>query len=164
MGSIPITRSSVMISVSIITINDDLDQLVLDINEAEWDEANDMSEYDVEALEAYLLAPDTVFVACYETTDHSEQLAGIASARFQIKPYDKARWLYVDEVDVCADMRQRGAGKAMMLMLIQLAEDEGCEDVWLGTEIDNFPANALYRSLDPDDIAEVVGYTFETAG
>ncbi len=151
-----------MISVNIISIEDDLDQLVLDINEAEWDEANDMSEYDVEALEAYLLTPDTVFIACYETGNDIDTLLGIASARLEIKPYDKARWLYVDEVDVCADQRQRGAGSAIMRKLIELAKNEGCEDVWLGTEVDNHAANALYRSLDPDDVAEVIGYTFET--
>ena len=76
----------------------------------------------------------------------------------------KERWLYVDEVDVCADQRQKGAGKAIMEKLIALAETADCEEVWLGTEADNLAANALYRSLDPDDIGEVVGYTFEMEG
>ena len=34
-------------------------------------------------------------------------------------------------------------------------------EVWLATEVDNDAANALYRSLEPDDVAEVVGYTYE---
>ena len=79
-----------------------------------------------------------------------------------MKPYEYALWLYVDEVDVCADQRQRGAGKALMTKLLEIAEASGCEEVWLGTEADNQPANALYRALNPDDVAAVVGYTFET--
>ena len=87
---------------------------------------------------------------------------GMASGRFEIKPYGQERWLYVDEVDVCADQRQKGAGKAIMQRLIELAEQAGCEELWLGTEVDNAAANALYRSLQPDDVSQVVGYTFET--
>ena len=86
----------------------------------------------------------------------------MASSRIEIKPYDQELWLYVDEVDVCSDQRQKGAGKAIMSKLIEIAKDKGCEEVWLGTEVDNLPANALYRLLDPDDVANVVGYTFET--
>ena len=79
-----------------------------------------------------------------------------------MKPYDHELWLYVDEVDVCADQRQKGAGKAIMNKLLDIAEDEECEEVWLGTEVDNVAANALYRSIDPDDIEQFVGYTWET--
>ncbi len=86
---------------------------------------------------------------------------GIASARLEIKPYDKMRWLYVDEVDVCADQRKKGAGKAIMRKLIEIARDTGCEEVWLGTEVDNQAVNALYRSLDPDDVAQVIGYAYK---
>ena len=46
--------------------------------------------------------------------------------------------------------------------LIEFAEQSGCEEVWLGTEVENAPANALYQSLDPDDVANVIGYTYET--
>ena len=63
---------------------------------------------------------------------------------------------------MCADQRKKGAGKAMMNKLIEIARAQGCEELWLGTEVDNSPANALYKSLDPDDVAQVVGYTFET--
>jgi ribosomal protein S18 acetylase RimI-like enzyme len=80
----------------------------------------------------------------------------------EIKPYDKERWLYVDEVDVCSEQRKKGAGKAIMRKLIEIAEDTGCDEVWLGTEVDNQPANALYRSLDPDEVEQFIGYTYET--
>ena len=142
--------------------DDDLDSLVADINSAQWDAANEISLYDVDALHAYLNRQDTVFMACYDNAGGTSILMGIASSRIEIKPYDHELWLYVDEVDVCADHRQKGAGKLIMKTLIQFAEDNNCEELWLGTEVDNAPANALYRSLAPDDVADVVGYTYET--
>ncbi len=48
-----------------------------------------------------------------------------------------------------------------MRKLIDLADEADCEELWLGTEVDNLAANALYRALAPDDIAQVVGYTYE---
>ncbi len=145
-----------------ITGEDNLPTLVAQINEASWDEANEMSVYEVEALSAYLERQDTIFIACHEAHAGGETLLGIASSRIEMKPYDKALWLYVDEVDVCTNHRQRGVGKLMMQKLLEIAEEQGCEELWLGTEFDNVPANALYESLSPDDIAKVIGYTFET--
>ena len=150
-----------MIAVRVITLDDSLQQLVGEINQASWDDANEMSEFDVEELSAYLERQDTLFVACHDIGENDRTLLGIASSRLEIKPYEKSRWLYVDEVDVCADQRQKGAGKAIMRKLIEIANDNDCEEVWLGTEVDNQAANALYRSLDPDDVAQIIGYTYE---
>jgi aminoglycoside 6'-N-acetyltransferase I len=147
--------------VSVITPEHDLECLVADINAAQWDEANEMSEYDVDSLSEYLNTPDNVFVACYAVTDPVRTLMGFASSRFQLKPYDRERWLYVDEVDVCVNQRRKGAGKAIMTTLINIARENDCAEVWLGTEPDNDAANALYRSLRPDEVEQFVGYTFE---
>ena len=145
-----------------ITSNDNLELIVSQINQAQWDEANEISEYDVESLAYYLQREGTIFVTCHDELIDPPTLLGMASCRLEIKPYGKELWLYVDEVDVCSNHRQRGAGKMIMQALISMAEELGCEEVWLGTETDNLPANALYRSLDPDDIGQVVGYTYET--
>ncbi len=148
--------------VKTVTRADNLARLVAQINQASWDDANEMSEYGVEALTAYLDRQDTIFIACQEGVSGNETLLGIASSRIEIKPYDKALWLYVDEIDVCANHRQRGVGKLMMQKLLEIAEERGCEELWLGTEFDNAPANALYESLSPDDVSKVIGYTWET--
>ncbi|MFE4105995.1 GNAT family N-acetyltransferase [Almyronema epifaneia] len=151
-----------MIAVKVIAIDDDLQKLVEDINNASWDDANEMSQFNVEELSTYLNSQDTIFVACYDIVDSNKILLGIASARLEIKPYKKMRWLYVDEVDVCANQRKKGAGKAIMRKLIEIANDTGCEEVWLGTEVDNQAANALYQALEPDNVAQFVGYTYAT--
>ena len=151
-----------MIRVVEVTLTDDLDSIVAEINAAEWDEDNAISPYDGDSLRAYLERQDSVFVACHETGGEAPVLMGMASGRIEMKPYQRELWLYVDEVDVCVNQRQKGAGKQIMKFLIDLAERRGCDEVWLGTEFDNEPAIALYRSLDPDDVAEVVGFTWET--
>ena len=150
-----------MLALTVVAKDHNLKRLVAEINEAAWDAANEMSVYDAEALAAYLEHQDTLFIACHEVVGSRHVFVGMASCRFEIKPYGKERWLYVDEVDVCADHRQKGVGKAIMLKLIELAEEADCEEVWLGTEADNDAANALYRSLNPDDVGQVVGYTYE---
>ena len=54
-----------MLTVKRISGADDLALLVRQINDAEWDDANEMAAYGVAALAAYLQREDTVFVACY---------------------------------------------------------------------------------------------------
>ena len=114
------------------------------------------------ALKAYLQREGTIFLACYEVTKGTSALLGIASSRVEIKPYGEELWLYVDEVDVFSDQRQKGVGKFIMQYLMEIATNKGCEEMWLGAEADNLPANALYKSLKPDEIMEVIGYTYET--
>ena len=150
-----------MIDVNIITPSDDLSKIVHEINHASWDSANEMSVYDVESFSSYLERPDTLFVTCHDISSDPPTLLGIASSRIEIKPYGKELWLYVDEVDVCSDQRRKGAGKAMMQKLIEIAYEKGCEEVWLGAEVENMAANALYLSLKPAAVSRVVGYTFE---
>ena len=150
-----------MISVQRITSDHDLDRLVTEINQASWDETNDMTDYDVAGLAAHLDRQDTVFVACHRVDGPNRRLLGIASGRLELKPYGNERWLYVDEVDVAADQRRKGVGRAIMNRLFDIAEAAGCVEVWLGTETDNDPANALYVSLDPTERESFVGYAWE---
>lgn len=49
----------------------------------------------------------------------------------------------------------------MMKTFLKLAEDSDCEEVWLGARADNLVVRKLYESLDPEEIAGFVGYTFE---
>ena len=150
-----------MINVNIISASDNLNKIVNEINRASWDSANEMSMYDVESLSIYLERQDTLFVTCHDISTDPPTLLGIASSRIEMKPYGKELWLYVDEVDVCSDQRRKGAGKAIMQKLIEIAHEKRCKEVWLGAEIKNSAANALYLSLDPDEVSQVVGYTFE---
>lgn len=152
-----------MITTEQITSTHDLARLVAEINDASWDDANDMATHHVDDLAAYLERQDTVFVACHHVDGTSRTLLGVASGRLEMKPHDRERWLYVDEVDVCADQRRRGAGSAIMARLLQVAREAGCVEVWLGTEVDNDAANALYGSLGPTERETFIGYAWEVS-
>lgn len=144
------------------TINreDDLELVVSQINAAQWD-ADDVQTYAVTALRSYLNRQDTLFLVCYLAADSKSELVGMASARFEQKPYGNIKWLYIDEVDTCRNRRQQGVGTALMQRLLQIALESECEEVWLGTEKSNHGARRFYESLKPDAIDDVIGYTFE---
>lgn len=152
---------SEMFETKVISVSDNLTQIVNDINAAQWDEANDITEYHEGALRQYLQRADTVFVTCYDNTATEAVLLGIASGRVEIKPYDATQWLYIDEVDVCVNQRRKGAGREIMESLCRIAVERDCELVWLGTEPYNTAANALYKSLDPDEVEPFTGYCYE---
>jgi len=145
----------------LISLDDDLQILVDQINSGQWDEVNELETYSADALHAYLQLKDTVFVACYVVENEQPTFAGMASARLEQKPYDFSKWLYVDEVDTCSNMRKQGVGTALMNKLIEYADANDCDEVWLGADKDNTDANTFYVSLKPDSIDPVVGYTFE---
>lgn len=147
--------------ISRLTLDSDLESVVSQINASKWDDANDLDEYAVGPLRAYLASEGSVFFTCHGVDAGRQNLMGIASGRIELKPYGYFKWMYVDEVDVCVDQRKKGAGKALMNALLEYAAECGCEELWLGTEVDNAPANALYRSLAPDEADEFVGYNFE---
>lgn len=146
-------------AVKVISGEDHLAQLVAQINSADWDEGTEFEAYDVASLRAYLEKQDTIFLACYQLNTNT--MAGMASARIQQKPYDHSKWLYIDEVDTCVDFRQQGVGTALMQKLLQIADDNDCDEVWLGAEKSNHVANRFYESLQPTAIEAVIGYTFE---
>jgi ribosomal protein S18 acetylase RimI-like enzyme len=57
---------------------------------------------------------------------------------------------------------QLNAGTAIMQKHFETAEEKGCTEVWLVRKVEHKAANALYRSPNPDDVSQVVGYTYET--
>lgn len=149
------------LEVKIIGLDDDLQTLAQQINSSKWDDENEIEEYSAESLQAYLQKEDTVFVVCYLVDDGKQTLGGMASARIEMKPYEFSKWLYIDEVDTCSDQRQKGVGTMVMKKLLAFAEEQECEEVWLGTEMNNEVAKKFYQSLNPNSIDDVVGYTFE---
>ena len=150
-----------MFTTTVVSVRDNLTKIVDDINAAQWDEANEISPYREQALRQYLDTTDTVFITCYRSEAGESELLGMASGRVEIKPYDATQWLYVDEVDVCVNQRRKGVGRALMEAMCALAVEADCELVWLGTEPDNTAANALYDSLEPDEVEPFTGYCFE---
>ncbi|MEO9633932.1 MAG: GNAT family N-acetyltransferase [Parasphingorhabdus sp.] len=77
---------------------------------------------------------------------------GKATAMVHRRP-DKEDELYLDEIDVIPELRRKGIAKMILKKVLEMAEDWGCEECWLGTEKDNIPARKLYESngAKPED-------------
>lgn len=146
-----------MVEVKRVTAKDDLRKLVLDIRKARWVPASEISpeDYSVRDLKAFLVRTESVFIVAYCI----EQFAGMASAKILHKPNGDI-WLYIDEVDVCENYQKQGIGKALMNYLFSFAQKSNCDEVWLGTEVDNVAAKALYISVNPSEIQNFIGYTY----
>jgi ribosomal protein S18 acetylase RimI-like enzyme len=109
----------------------------------------------ISLLNLFLKNTESVFVVAYS----DKNFAGMASAKLLNKPNGDI-WLYIDEVDVCDDKQRQGIGTALIMYLLKFAMDSDCDEVWIGTEVDNVPANALYTSLNPSEIQKCIGYTY----
>lgn len=55
--------------------------------------------------------------------------------------------LYIDNVGVTPAYQRRGIARMLVTEIVAMGKALGCADVWVGTEPDNEPAKALYRSL-----------------
>nr|WP_255714061.1 GNAT family N-acetyltransferase [Pelagibacterium xiamenense] len=97
---------------------------------------------DPELARAYLANRDYLIVLAVE----DGAVVGMASGLFYIHP-DKPREFFINEVGVAESHQRRGIGKAVLSALIDAAKAGGARYAWLGTETDNHPARALYRSL-----------------
>src|ERR1700761_8171796 len=95
---------------------------------------------DPRRLAAYLRQPGHMMVLALEGDLVVGQCAGVIH-----RHPDKSTELYVDEVGTASTHRRQGIAQAMLGEMFAWGRELGCEEAWLGTELDNAPANALYR-------------------
>jgi len=74
---------------------------------------------------------------------------------------DKPTELYVDEVGTASTHRRQGIARAMLDELFRWGRELGCEEAWLGTELDNDAANALYCGYHPIEDEAIQYYLFD---
>jgi ribosomal protein S18 acetylase RimI-like enzyme len=74
---------------------------------------------------------------------------------------DKPSELYVDELGTGSTRRRQGIGRTLLSAIFEWGREFGCEDAWLGTELDNDAANALYRSVPPVEDEAMQFYVFK---
>jgi aminoglycoside 6'-N-acetyltransferase I len=94
---------------------------------------------DADRLSKFLAKPvNQMVVAVYDG-----QVIGQAAVIVHLHP-DKPPELYVDEVAVASQHRQNGVARRMLDELVVWGIERGCQSAWLGTEMDNLPAQVLY--------------------
>ena len=106
-------------------------------------------------LRVYLRAPGHMMVLALERDLVVGQCAGVLH-RHPEKPTE----LYVDEVGTASTHRRQGIARAMLDELFAWGRELGCEEAWLGTELDNDAANALYRGYRPIEDGAIQYYLF----
>lgn len=110
---------------------------------------------DTERLRAYLREPGHLMVLAFDGELVVGQCAGVVH-----RHPDKPTELYVDEVGTASTHRRRGIARAMLAALFAWGRELGCEEAWLGTELDNEAANTLYRSERPVEDEAIQYYLF----
>jgi ribosomal protein S18 acetylase RimI-like enzyme len=76
---------------------------------------------------------------------------------------DKGTEMFLYELSVHPDHRNRGVGRSLVEALADLARERGCYGMWVATEPDNVAALATYRAAGatPPDACVTLSWTFE---
>lgn len=112
-----------------------------------------------ERLEAYLAQPTNRLLLAIEERADGDLVVGQCAAVLHLHP-DKVTELYVDELGTASTHRRRGIGRRLMEEMLEWGRELGCGEGWLGTELDNRPARALYEGMW-DEGEEIVMYDFD---
>jgi ribosomal protein S18 acetylase RimI-like enzyme len=107
-------------------------------------------------LAAYLAQPGHLMILAL---DH-EVVVGQCAAVIHKHP-DKVDELYIDEVGTASTHLRQGIARAMLEAMFDWGRELGCEEAWLGTELDNVAANGLYRRFQPVEDEAIQYYEFK---
>jgi aminoglycoside 6'-N-acetyltransferase I len=110
---------------------------------------------DAERLRRYLDQPGHLMIVAIDDGVVVAQCAAVVH-----RHPDKPTELYIDEVGTAPSHQRRGIARLLMEAIFEWGRELGCEESWLGTELDNVAANALYRGLQGKR-AEMAYYEFE---
>ena len=100
---------------------------------------------DPHRLQAYLAEPGHHMLVALHVGEVVAQVAAVIH-----RHPDKPTELYVDEVGVTPAFRRQGIARAMLDAVFVLGRKLGCEEAWVGTEVDNVPARRLYEERGAD--------------
>ena len=76
---------------------------------------------------------------------------------------DKGTEMFLYELSVQPEHRNRGIGTSLVTALAELARSRGCYGMWVATEPDNVAALATYRAAGstPPEPCTILGWTFD---
>ena len=119
--------------------------------------AEDVFDYEIrpEMAQRFLDSPSHFIAVAIE----DGTVVGMATANEYLHP-DKPVMIWVNEMGVATSHRRRGIGKQLLTYILEMAQDKGFEEIWLGTEDDNVPARALYKSAGGEEESFVM-YSWE---
>jgi ribosomal protein S18 acetylase RimI-like enzyme len=93
-------------------------------------------------LAAYLREPNHfLYVAVQDGA-----VVGQARAMVHRHP-DTVTSLYIDNLGVTPALHRQGIASQLIEALFALGKAQGCEEAWVGTEVDNRPAQGIYEKF-----------------
>jgi ribosomal protein S18 acetylase RimI-like enzyme len=111
---------------------------------------------DAERLTAYIREPGHLMILAVI----DDRVVGMCTAMVH-RHADKVTELYVDEVGVTERLHRRGIGGRMVRGMLDWGRELGCAEAWVGTEVDNIAARALYRSFGPTEEDPSIIYVYK---
>jgi aminoglycoside 6'-N-acetyltransferase I len=91
-------------------------------------------------LAHYLATPGHHLLAAVSDGEIVGQLAAVVHHHPDLRPTE----LYIDEVAVTPVLHRQGVATRLIEAAFALGRELGCAEAWVGTELDNAPARALY--------------------
>lgn len=76
---------------------------------------------------------------------------------------DKPTELYIDEVGVAEPWQRQGLAREMLRRMFDHGRALGCEEAWVGTEMENVPARRLYEGFKGEPAETIVMYVYDLA-
>ena len=103
--------------------------------------AEDVFDDDIDPrrLAAYLLEPSHLMVVAVSDGEVIGQARGMVH-----RHPDQPTELYIDNLGVTPARRREGIAMRLLDELVAWGRSLGCEEAWVGTEVDNEAARALY--------------------
>ena len=104
--------------------------------------ADDVFDEAIDAgrVAAYLAEPNHLMVLAVSGGEVIGQARGMVH-----RHPDLPTELYIDNLGVAEDRRREGIATRMLDELVAWGREKGCEEAWVGTEVDNVPARTLYE-------------------
>ena len=112
---------------------------------------------DLGRLTAYLADPSHLMVLAVSNGEVIGQVRGVVH-----RHPDQPTELYIDNLGVTPARKREGMATRLLDDLVDWARDLGCAHAWVGTEVDNEAARALYQGRG-SDAETFVMYFYEFA-
>ncbi len=107
-------------------------------------------------LAAHLAAPGHLLLLALD----GSLVVGQCAAVIHHHP-DKPLELFVDEVGLTPSLQRQGLGRRLMERMLEEGRARGCEEAWLGADMGNVAAHALYRGLGGEPPEPFTLYAFD---
>ncbi len=88
---------------------------------------------------------------------HEGEVVGMVMAVVHTHP-DKPTELFVDEIGTADEWRRKGIARRLMQDIFDRADKEEIDEIWLGTESGNIPAQKLYEGFKHEREDAVIYY------